>query len=104
MLAFAVPTEFSRERVAAIAALANLELNPGETEMFSRQLADILAYAEEIQLADTAGVPPTSAVMTGTGAERDDEVRPSLDVREVLANAPDALSDAGLFRVPRVIG
>jgi len=104
MLAFAVPSEFSRDHVAAIAELANLELNPDETELFARQLADILAYAEEIQRADTAGVPPTSAVMTASGAEREDAVRPSLDVREALANAPDAAADAGLFRVPRIIG
>jgi aspartyl-tRNA(Asn)/glutamyl-tRNA(Gln) amidotransferase subunit C len=104
MLAFAVPSEFTRERVAAIAALANLELSRGEIEMFARQLADILAYAEEIQRADTTQVPPTSAVMTPTSVERDDVVRPSLDVAEALANAPDAALDAGLFRVPRVIG
>ncbi len=104
MLAFAVPSEFTRDRVAAVAALAHLELSPGETEMFARQLADILAYAEEIQRADTTDVPPTSAVMTPASVEREDEVRPSLDVRDALANAPDAAFDAGLFRVPRVIG
>jgi aspartyl-tRNA(Asn)/glutamyl-tRNA(Gln) amidotransferase subunit C len=104
MLAFAVPSELTRERVAAVARLANLELSPGETEMFARQLADILTYAEEIQRADTTDVPPTSAVMASAGVEREDEVRPSLDVREALANAPDATLDTGLFRVPRVIG
>jgi len=117
MLAFAVPSdphaesrrassggEFTRERVAAIAALANLELNADEAEMFARQLAEILAYAEEIQRADTTNVPPTSAALTRTSIERDDKVVPSLDVRDALANAPDAALDAGLFRVPRVIG
>jgi Asp-tRNA(Asn)/Glu-tRNA(Gln) amidotransferase C subunit len=36
--------------------------------------------------------------------ERVDEPRPALSVKEALANAPDADPDAGLFRVPRVIG
>ena len=36
--------------------------------------------------------------------EREDEPRPSLPVEDVMANAPDAAADAGLFRVPRVIG
>jgi aspartyl/glutamyl-tRNA(Asn/Gln) amidotransferase C subunit len=117
MLAFAVPSdrstpspapsssgELTRDQVAAIAALANLELNPGETELFARQLAGILAYADEIRRADTTNVPPTSAVLMQTGTEREDVVGSSLDVRDALANAPDAALDAGLFRVPRVIG
>jgi Asp-tRNA(Asn)/Glu-tRNA(Gln) amidotransferase C subunit len=37
-------------------------------------------------------------------AERDDEVRPSLPVSEAVRNAPDGDREAGLFRVPRVIG
>jgi aspartyl/glutamyl-tRNA(Asn/Gln) amidotransferase C subunit len=94
----------TRDQVAAIAALANLELNPGETELFARQLAGILAYADEIRRADTTNVPPTSAVLMQTGTEREDVVGSSLDVRDALANAPDAALDAGLFRVPRVIG
>jgi aspartyl-tRNA(Asn)/glutamyl-tRNA(Gln) amidotransferase subunit C len=104
MLAFAVPSEFSRDQVAAIAELANLELDDAESDLFARLLGDILAYAEDLQRADTTGVPPTSAVMTASGAEREDAVRPSLDVRDALANAPDAAADAGLFRVPRIIG
>jgi aspartyl-tRNA(Asn)/glutamyl-tRNA(Gln) amidotransferase subunit C len=104
MLAFAVPSEFSRDQVAAIAELANLELNAAESELFARQIADILAYVEDLRQADTTGVPPTSAVMTASSAERDDAVRPSLDRRDALANAPDAAQDAGLFRVPRIIG
>ncbi|HEV3062255.1 MAG TPA: Asp-tRNA(Asn)/Glu-tRNA(Gln) amidotransferase subunit GatC [Vicinamibacterales bacterium] len=103
MLAFAVPSDFTRERVAAIAALANLELDPPEVDMFARQLADILAYADEVQQVDTTGVPPTTTVATEGGADRDDEVDPSLDLGDVLANAPDALRNPGLFRVPRVL-
>jgi aspartyl-tRNA(Asn)/glutamyl-tRNA(Gln) amidotransferase subunit C len=104
MLAFAVPSDFPRERVEAIAALANLELDPSEVDMFARQLGEILAYAEEVRQADTTGVPPTAAVTTAPHLEREDEVRACLDVREALANAPDALPAAGLFRVPRVLG
>jgi aspartyl-tRNA(Asn)/glutamyl-tRNA(Gln) amidotransferase subunit C len=104
MLAFAVPSDFPRERIEAIAALANLELDPSEVDMFARQLGEILAYADEVRRADTTGVPPTAAVTTAPRLEREDEVRPCLDVRDALANAPDALPAAGLFRVPRVLG
>ena len=97
-------TEFSRERVAAIAALAHLELDPSELDLFARQLSDILAYAEEVQSVDTAGVPPTASVVTRHSVERTDEVRPSLPPDTVLADAPDPAPGPGLFKVPRVIG
>jgi aspartyl-tRNA(Asn)/glutamyl-tRNA(Gln) amidotransferase subunit C len=99
-----MPAAFSREEVAKIAALANLELDASEVELFARQLGDILAYADQVQQIDTTGVPPTASVTTRHAADRADEVRPSLDRAEALANAPDAAVDAGLFRVPRVIG
>ena len=96
--------EFSRADVAAVAALAHLELDEAELDLFARQLGRILAYAEEVQRVDTTGVPPTASVLTRHTSDRPDEVRPSLDVEDALANAPDAALEAGLFKVPRVIG
>lgn len=104
MLAFAMPPDFSREQVAAVAALAHLELEPAELDLFARQLGRILAYADEVQRVDTTGVPPTATVATTRAVDRADEVRPSLDREDALANAPDAALDAGFFKVPRVIG
>jgi aspartyl-tRNA(Asn)/glutamyl-tRNA(Gln) amidotransferase subunit C len=93
----------TRQDVVKIAALANLDLDPTEIDLFARQLGDILAYADEVQQIDTTGVPPTASVVTRHAADRDDVVCPSLDRQEALANAPDAALDAGLFKVPRVI-
>jgi aspartyl-tRNA(Asn)/glutamyl-tRNA(Gln) amidotransferase subunit C len=101
--------------VERIAALAHLELTDEETQLFTRQLADILSYAEQLQAIDTTGVPATAHVNAAdpsttlgagrsAGVERPDEPRPSLSTEDALANAPDAAPDAGLFRVPRVIG
>ena len=90
--------------VERIAALAHLELTDEEKQLFTRQLADILEYAQQVQAIDTSGVPATAHVHAGQRTERDDEPRPSLPVDEALANAPDPNLDAGLFRVPRVIG
>lgn len=94
----------TRSEVQAIAALARLELDDQEVELFGRQLAEILEYATEVQRIDTTGVPPTASVVTVHASDRPDEIRPSLDREEALANAPDAATDAGFFRVPRVIG
>jgi aspartyl-tRNA(Asn)/glutamyl-tRNA(Gln) amidotransferase subunit C len=98
-----MPAGFSRSQVEAVAALANLELTEAEIELFARQLGEILDYARQVQTIDTTGVPPTASVVTAV-SERDDNVQPSLDRLSALANAPDANLDAGLFKVPRVIG
>src|SRR5689334_21883968 len=103
MLAFGVPSSLTRDEVAKIAALANLELDAAEIERLARELGDILSYADQVQQIDTSGVPPTAAVVTRHAADRADQVRPSLDRDEALAAAPDAALDAGLFKVPRVI-
>jgi aspartyl-tRNA(Asn)/glutamyl-tRNA(Gln) amidotransferase subunit C len=98
-----MPTTLTVADVERIAALAHLELTDDEKPLFTRQLADILAYAEQLQAIDTAGVPATAHVHAAQH-ERDDEVRRSLAPAEALANAPDPAVEAGLFRVPRVIG
>lgn len=96
-------TTFTRADVERIAHLARLELTADEKDLFARQLAGILAYAEQIQGVPTDGVPPTSHA--GDAAMmRDDEVRPSLPREASLASAPDADAEAGLFKVPRVLG
>jgi len=96
--------EFTAAQVAAIAALAQLELEPHEVELFARQLGGFLGYADEVLAIDTAGVAPTAYVVTRRESERPDEVHASLDREAALANAPDASLDTGFFRVPRVIG
>jgi aspartyl-tRNA(Asn)/glutamyl-tRNA(Gln) amidotransferase subunit C len=107
MLAFAMPSALTRERVAAIAALAHLELDEPELDLFARQLANILDYANQVQAIDTTGVPPTASLVAGHTADRADQVQPSLDIVDTLANAPDAdrsRLEGGFFKVPRVIG
>jgi aspartyl-tRNA(Asn)/glutamyl-tRNA(Gln) amidotransferase subunit C len=97
-------SSFGRGQVEAIASLARLELDASELELFGRQLGEILDYVDQLQRIDTTGVPPTASVVSAHAADRDDRVRPSLDRRDAIANAPDPAREAGLFRVPRVIG
>jgi aspartyl-tRNA(Asn)/glutamyl-tRNA(Gln) amidotransferase subunit C len=96
-------TELTVADVERVAALAQIELTAEEKQLFTRQLADILHYAEQIQTLDTTGVPATAHVNVASH-ERDDVPVPSLPTEEALAASPDASTDAGLFRVPRVIG
>jgi len=99
-----MPSALSPSQVDAIAALAHLELDEAERDLFARQLGEILEYATEVQQIPTPAVLPTATVITRPRAERDDVVLPSLDRDQALANAPDPAQEAGLFRVPRIIG
>jgi aspartyl-tRNA(Asn)/glutamyl-tRNA(Gln) amidotransferase subunit C len=93
----------SREDVLRIAELARLDLTAEEVELFTRQLAGILEYVDQIQALDTTGVTPTSHVLNRP-VERDDVPVAPLERSRAFANAPDAASEAGLFNVPRVMG
>jgi aspartyl-tRNA(Asn)/glutamyl-tRNA(Gln) amidotransferase subunit C len=93
---------FTRKEVDLVARLARLELAEDEQELFARQLADILAYANHVQEVDTSGVPPTSHALVAEIALRDDEARASLPRDDAQAAAP--LAAHGLFKVPRVLG
>jgi aspartyl-tRNA(Asn)/glutamyl-tRNA(Gln) amidotransferase subunit C len=62
----------------------------------------ILDHAEDVAALDLEGVEPTAHPLPLANVLRDDEVRPSLDREEVLAQAPAA--EDGRFRVPRILG
>lgn len=96
-------SNLTRQDVQRIAELARLALTDEELDLFTRQLGDILTYVEQIRALDTSGVAPTSQVLNRP-IEREDEPRPTLSRADLLRNAPDAALEAGLFKVPRVIG
>jgi aspartyl-tRNA(Asn)/glutamyl-tRNA(Gln) amidotransferase subunit C len=96
-------SSLNRQDIQRIAELARLELSENEIELFTRQLGDILTYVEQIRDLDTTGVAPTSQVLNRP-VDRDDVPAGTLTRSQLLDNAPDAAVEAGLFKVPRVIG
>jgi aspartyl-tRNA(Asn)/glutamyl-tRNA(Gln) amidotransferase subunit C len=92
------------DEVERIAHLARLSLTTEERDLFARQLTAVLQYAEQLREVDTEGVAPTSHPLALSAPLREDEVRPSLPRLDALDQAPDADREAGLFKVPRVLG
>jgi aspartyl-tRNA(Asn)/glutamyl-tRNA(Gln) amidotransferase subunit C len=84
-----------------IATLARLSLSPLETRSLAHDLAEILKYAASLESLDLEGVPAMSHATEGERF-RPDEPRHDLTRDQALQNAPD--QEAGLFRVPQVIG
>ena len=97
-------TPLGPDDVHRIAALAHLALTDDEVALFGRQLADILEYVRQVQAEDTTGVTPMSHAMDDLSVERADEPAGGLSRAHALANAPEAAPEAGLFKVPRVVG
>ena len=96
-------SSLTRDDVLRIAELARLELTVEEVTLFTKQLGSILDYVEQIRGLDTVGVTPTSHVMNRP-LDREDEPRPILARHDAIAAAPEPALEAGLFKVPRVIG
>jgi aspartyl-tRNA(Asn)/glutamyl-tRNA(Gln) amidotransferase subunit C len=93
--------DITREQVEYVAKLARLAISEEEKVVFGKQLSSILTYVETLNRVDTTDVEPTSHVIPMQNVLREDSVRPSLSSEAALANAPD--SDAGCFRVPKII-
>ena len=91
-----------KQIVQHVALLSRLRLNAEELELHSRQLASILSYIDKLNELDTEDAEPTSHVSTALeNVYRQDVGRPSLEVSEVLSNAPDKQGD--FFKIPKVI-
>lgn len=87
--------------VEHVAKLARLELGDKEKEQFTEQLNAILKYAEKLNELNTDHIPPTSHVLPLSNVMREDAVRPSSPIEQVMRNAPD--EEDGQFRVPAVL-
>ncbi len=86
--------------VEHVARLAHLTLSEEERELFTRQLEEILAWAESLQALAVDEVPPMSHALA-VDAWRADEPRQYANREQALEEAPDPADR--LFRVPRVI-
>lgn len=93
--------KISHEEVRHVAQLARLNLDEATVEQFAGQIGQVLDYIDKLNEVDTTGVKPASAVQI-VNAFREDDVKPSLPIEKVLANAPQA--NEREFIVPKVVG
>lgn len=93
--------DFSKE-VDHVARLVRLHLSEAEKERLAEQLALILKMARRVGEVDTDAVEPCAHVAALTAAFREDLVKSSLPLSQVLQNAP--CREKSFFRVPRVTG
>jgi len=98
----AMSERITRDDVAHVATLAKLALSDAELDEFTEQLAAVLDHAADVEALDVADVAPTAHPYPLSNVLRADELGPTLDRDEVLAQAP-AVAD-GRFSVPAILG
>jgi aspartyl-tRNA(Asn)/glutamyl-tRNA(Gln) amidotransferase subunit C len=87
--------------VLHVAKLASLSLAPEEVDRYTKELARIVGYVEQLDAVDTSGVLPTAHVEIARLPWRDDTLVPSLSHNDALAQAPQV--DADGFAVPAFV-
>ncbi|WP_017472840.1 Asp-tRNA(Asn)/Glu-tRNA(Gln) amidotransferase subunit GatC [Amphibacillus jilinensis] len=93
--------EISKQQVKHVAHLARLAITDQEVEVMTKQLGDIIHYAELLNDLDTSQVEPTTHVLDLKNVMRKDVPRKWIDREDALKNAPD--QQDGQFRVPSIL-
>lgn len=87
--------------VEYVANLARINLSAEETELFQRQLAQVLQYVEKLNEIDVSKVESASHDVPIFNVFRADQAQPWFEAEQALANAPQQAK--GLFLVTKVI-
>ena len=93
--------KITKEQVEHLAWLARLELSEDEKKLYTNQLNEILEYFSRLDELDTEKVDPTYQVIGKINVFREDEVKLSLSIDEVLQNAPR--KEKRFFKAPRIM-
>ena len=94
-------SDISREEIIHIAKLAMLELSDQEIDNYTKDMQEILGYAEMINNLDTSNIDETIAATEQKNVFRKDEVIEPKSREDLLKNAPS--QDEGMFRIPKVL-
>jgi aspartyl-tRNA(Asn)/glutamyl-tRNA(Gln) amidotransferase subunit C len=92
----------SRSDVEHVAHLARLGLTDAELSLLEGQLNHILDQYTKLAELDTESIEPTAQTIELENILREDVVRPSMAVEDVLGNAAD--TSAGYVVSPPIIG
>ncbi|HEY4143247.1 MAG TPA: Asp-tRNA(Asn)/Glu-tRNA(Gln) amidotransferase subunit GatC [Pseudolabrys sp.] len=87
--------------VRRIAHLARIAVAEDEVEHLKGELNAMLAFVEQLQQVDVAGVEPMTSVMPMVMKKRHDVVNDGDNAEAVLSNAP--ATEEHYFLVPKVI-
>ncbi|MBQ7718899.1 MAG: Asp-tRNA(Asn)/Glu-tRNA(Gln) amidotransferase subunit GatC [Clostridia bacterium] len=91
----------TKKEVEHLANLARLTLSDDEKARLTREMSNIIDFAQKLDETDYDSVKPTMHANAKTNVFREDEIKPSFKASEILQNAPQ--QDEGCFVVPRTV-
>lgn len=94
-------TRISTDTVKHVAHLARLAVTDEEVSQMTKDLDEIITFAEQLNELDTTNVKPTSHVLEMVNVLREDKAKEGLPIEKVTKNAPDHYD--GLIRVPSIM-
>ncbi len=92
--------EITTDLVKHLMSLSRLNFNDDEIENFKEEFAKTLSQIDELQGVNTDEVETFNKIINAKNL-REDEVKPSLSVQEVIKNSEK--SARGMVVVPRVV-
>ena len=90
-----------REDIKKIAHLSRISLSEEEIERQLQELSKIMEMMDLLKEINTDGVAPLNHVLNLENVLREDEVKASLPVEKVLANATEEYDN--MFSVPKIV-
>jgi aspartyl-tRNA(Asn)/glutamyl-tRNA(Gln) amidotransferase subunit C len=94
-------SRISVDQVKYVANLARLAITEEEANKFTKQLDNIISFAEQLNELDTENVEPTAHVLEIKNVMREDKAQQGLHREEVLKNAPE--HQDGQIKVPGIM-
>lgn len=93
--------QVSEKDIEQLAFLNRLDLTAEDKAAYTKSLNTILDYLAMLKKVDTGAVEPAAHVLPVKNVFREDKLQQSLDIEQVLANAPEV--EEGAFVVPRIV-
>ncbi|GAA5316996.1 MAG: Asp-tRNA(Asn)/Glu-tRNA(Gln) amidotransferase subunit GatC [Candidatus Pelagadaptatus aseana] len=90
-----------RSEITRLAELARIEITDATIDEAASSITDVLKLVDQLQAADTEGVPPMAHPLDATQKLRADQV--SEDNRREAFQAIAPATEDGLYLVPKVI-
>ncbi len=93
--------EISKEEIKHIANLSMLNLSDNEIEKYTKDMEQIVEFANKINEIDTSSTEISAFSSNNVNVFRKDEVRESFDRDLLLSNAPSSNGEA--YSIPNVM-
>lgn len=86
-------TQISSDEVRHLSLLCRVAMSDDDVEVMREQMSNILSNISILNQVDTEGIEPTGHSVDLVSVMREDEVQPSTNIEDILANAPTREGD-----------